>query len=130
MIGSFKDIENIFSELVKDDGVLINSTPTSIEYTIQTRFKYVIVVNHELTSSMYSVIIRYQNKKEYEISIYQNFKEYIKKHTKKLFGKKDITLHLKAINSFICENSDVFFETDTMDVFFGSQIRGFGKILI
>ena len=101
MIGSFKDIESIFSELVKDDGVLINSTPTSIEYTIQTRFKYVIVVNHELTSSMYSVIIRYQNKKEYEISIYQNFKEYIKKHTKKLFGKKDITLHLKAINSFI-----------------------------
>ena len=79
---------------------------------------------------MYSVIIRYQNKKEYEISIYQNFKEYIKKHTKKLFGKKDITLHLKAINSFICVNSDVFFETDTMDVFFGSQIRGFGKILI
>ena len=31
MIGSFKDIENIFSELVKDDGVLINSTPTSID---------------------------------------------------------------------------------------------------
>ena len=131
MVGSSKEIETLFNSIVRENGVEVNTTNNVTNYTIHSKYDFDLVVEHDLDDGMYSFDVLYPNKNtSYNVSSYDEFKEYTKKKTHKLFAKKDFEGHLKAINGYVNDHLDIFFETNTVDVYFDGKMRGFSKIII